>query len=216
MCPAVSEVCVCTTERGKFAVSLWNCFNERTVPHDLEIIRVSVSSFLCKVAVFEGGSFGRLDRDGGSDQLRRALPPNASTACLREEQIPALLERIYITDDIYFAHRVDRLFHEPFSSLKKLEEIYIFCFSQVVADRVKAHCCTDGQSRKVSWNVQAERWIFWKKEGNKSEHMIILILLTVDSTDWTSSSSTSATNWARHSMDLTVLHFWTVAGFVLN
>lgn len=83
------------TERRKFAASLWKRCNEQAVPHDLKIIRVSVSAFLCKLAVFEGGSFGRLDRDGGSDQLRRALPPKASTAYLRREHNPAFLGHIY-------------------------------------------------------------------------------------------------------------------------
>lgn len=51
----------------------------QAVPHDFKIITVSVSSFLCKVAVFEGGSFGRLVQDGGDDQLKRAVPPTTRT-----------------------------------------------------------------------------------------------------------------------------------------
>lgn len=93
-CPALAKVCVSAQtnrERDVCCEPLKRC-NEQAVPHDLKIIRVSVSSFLCKVAVFEGGSFGRLDRDGGSDQLRRALPLNAPTACRREEHNPASLE----------------------------------------------------------------------------------------------------------------------------
>lgn len=64
--------------------------NGQAVPHDLEIIRVSVSSFLCKRAAFEGGSVGRLDWDGGE-----APPPahSHSGAATKRIAAPASLTR---------------------------------------------------------------------------------------------------------------------------
>lgn len=49
----------------------------QAVPHHLKKITVSVSSFLCKVAVFEGGSFGRLAQDSCNDMLKREMPPTS-------------------------------------------------------------------------------------------------------------------------------------------
>lgn len=58
--------------------------NGQAVPHDLEIIRVSVSSFLCKRAAFEGGSVGRLDWDGAE-----APPPAHSHSGAATKRIAA-------------------------------------------------------------------------------------------------------------------------------
>lgn len=62
---------------SNLSVMLWwngeeDLRSTQAVPHGLRIISVSVRSFLCKTAVFEGGSFGRLVQDwsGGAQTAR--------------------------------------------------------------------------------------------------------------------------------------------------
>lgn len=96
LCPAlVVEVCVPSANKQTGWGEVRGGASERrpngqAVPHDLEIIRVSVSSFLCKRAAFEGGSVGRLDWDGAE-----APPPahSHSGAATKRIAAPAAVTR---------------------------------------------------------------------------------------------------------------------------
>lgn len=214
------------TERRKFAASLWKRCNEQAVPHDLKIIRVSVSAFLCKLAVFEGGSFGRLDRDGGSDQLRRALPPKASTAYLQREHNPAFLGHIYRDRYVFdlfcwllICPRCLASSHDR--RIKSWREIVCFCFLKLSHNDWNLPQ-RERDSRKVPWSVKASRWDFWKQEGNTSGHKEILFYAQQtdihSAGDGTSSCCTEAANW-KHGPDGTLParnRVRTVAGFIFD
>lgn len=129
-------------QRRKFAVSRWKRSNEQAVPHDLKIIRVSVSSFLCKVGVFEGGSFGRLDRDGGSNRLRLSAATRPGSSAAWRSLIPPFWDRIFGSPNLL-------LTFWPIAALP-CEDFYFifFCISIVLwhQEGVIARLCTPGKS----------------------------------------------------------------------
>lgn len=165
------------TERRKFAVSLWKRCNEQAVPHDLKIIRVSVSSFLCKVAVFQGGSLGRLDRDGGSDQLRQSAATKRIRLAARGRSI---IPHFWDTFNYYQTGYLFRLCCSRTNCFGAL-------WAAIPAARGHLFLCFPNLSHQ-DWNRTAThadlgisdmkredgRVSVWKEAGNKSEHTIVL------------------------------------------
>ncbi|TNN69057.1 hypothetical protein EYF80_020760 [Liparis tanakae] len=79
---------------------------------------------------FGPNPFKRLDRDGGSDQLRRALPANAATATAHGRSVSP------------------HCWDTPSPPQKGLEEHLVLLFSQVLARGVKPECSADKYSGK--------------------------------------------------------------------